>query len=201
MQLPNKTVGVGAGGTVIGAILASVIAVEGGYVNDPDDLGGETNYGITIAVARANGYFGDMKDLTKERAKNIYLSNYVYRPNFDQVLEQSKAVGTKLIDAGVNVGTYRPVCWLQDSINALNANYADVPQINVDCYIGKQTMSAYTALVQKRGAVKSCELLLKLIDARQTQHYLNLKQHKFTVGWVDHRIGNVPLSECTYGTD
>lgn len=201
MQIPSKTIGVGAGGTLIGAILSGVIAVEGGYVNDPDDAGGETNYGITAEVARASGYHGDMRELSVERAKNIYLYKYVYQPNFDQVLNESAALGAKLVDAGVNVGTYYPVCWFQKSLNSLNANYADNPQIATDCYVGKNTINAYKALVAKRGAIQSCELLLKMIDAYQAQYYIGLNQGKFISGWINKRIGNVPLSECSHGVN
>ena len=37
-------------------IINEIIGVEGGYVNDPSDSGGETNFGITVAVARQFGY-------------------------------------------------------------------------------------------------------------------------------------------------
>lgn len=39
-------------------IIDEIIRVEGGYVNDPADSGGETNFGVTVAVARAHGYTG-----------------------------------------------------------------------------------------------------------------------------------------------
>jgi len=41
-------------------IINQIIDVEGGYVNDPSGSGGETNFGITEAVARAYGYAGAM---------------------------------------------------------------------------------------------------------------------------------------------
>lgn len=49
---------------------------EGGYVNDKDDKGGETNWGISKAVAREYGYKGEMKDLSKKTANNIYYNLY-----------------------------------------------------------------------------------------------------------------------------
>ena len=45
-------------------VIDQIIKVEGGYVNDPSDSGGETNYGITKHVARKYGYKGSMKRFT-----------------------------------------------------------------------------------------------------------------------------------------
>ena len=55
--------------------LDELIKREGGYVNNPADRGGATKYGITEAVARANGFKGNMKDLPLEVAKAIYKSS------------------------------------------------------------------------------------------------------------------------------
>jgi len=49
-----------------------VLRYEGGYVNDPHDLGGETNYGIS---KRSNPSV-DIKNLTREGAKEIYRIAY-----------------------------------------------------------------------------------------------------------------------------
>ena len=57
------------GATVIGAIALAITAtlgIEGGYVNDPVDPGGETNHGVTIGTARDFGYTGAMVDLKRE---------------------------------------------------------------------------------------------------------------------------------------
>lgn len=51
---------------------ANVVGIEGRYSNNPADPGGETMYGVTIAVARANGYTGPMKDMPLETAQRIY---------------------------------------------------------------------------------------------------------------------------------
>lgn len=54
--------------------LEELIKREGGYVNNPADRGGATKYGITQAVARENGWNGNMKDLPLEFAK-VFIKN------------------------------------------------------------------------------------------------------------------------------
>ena len=49
---------------------------EGGYVNHPNDPGGETMYGVTKRVANAHGYWGDMRKLPKSLAKQITEQSY-----------------------------------------------------------------------------------------------------------------------------
>ena len=56
---------------LIARAIDAILRAEGGYVNDPQDKGGETNYGITVAVARANGYAGPMRDLPVAMARAI----------------------------------------------------------------------------------------------------------------------------------
>ena len=94
-------------GAAVLAIAAGVFAVEGGYSNNPADPGGETNDGVTAAVARSHGYDGPMHELPKETAQQIYIGSYVEGPGFHRVVAISPAVGEKLVDAGVNAGTGR----------------------------------------------------------------------------------------------
>jgi len=67
---------------VIDNVLNGIIASEGGFVNDPADHGGATNYGITLNTLRAqDGYEGatidTIKSLDVEVAKLIYTQTYV----------------------------------------------------------------------------------------------------------------------------
>ena len=50
----------------IDALIDALIEREGGYVHHPADKGGATCFGVTEAVARANGYVGDMRFLPRE---------------------------------------------------------------------------------------------------------------------------------------
>lgn len=183
------------GAAVLG-IVATVFAVEGGYSNNPADPGGETNHGVTVAVARQDGYTGPMRDLPKERAEFIYRKGYVARPGFEPIIAMSPAVGLKVVDAGVNAGTARAARWFQAALNQMSRGGQDYPLVSEDGQIGPQTLAAYRALERKRGRTKACELVLKLMDIQQGTHYTSLKKPMFVVGWVDHRIGNVPLERC-----
>lgn len=187
-------------GALILAVVGGVVAVEGGYVNDPNDAGGETNHGITATVAREHGYDGPMRSLPVDKARDIYAATYITAPQFHRVLAQSPAVGTKLVDIGVNAGQGRAARWFQQTLNDLSRGGRDFAPVAVDGAIGSRSMEAYAALEKRRGRVKACELTIKLLEGYQTAHYTALAKGpanaSFLVGWLDHRIGNVPLSRC-----
>lgn len=183
--------------SAVAAIVAAVFAVEGGYVNNPADPGGATNHGVTERVARSHGYKGDMQDLPREFADWVYRADYIDKPGFAPVIQLSPAVGHKVVDAGVNAGPTRAARWYQQALSDLSRAGQDYPRPAVDGRIGPATLAAYQALQRKRGPVKACELTIKLIDAQQAHHYTRaLAMPAFVVGWVDHRIGNVPLARC-----
>ena len=89
-----------------------LLGYEGGYTNNPADPGGETNWGITVAVARENGYIGSMKDMDQSVAKTIYAKKY-WLGAFDQL---PYPVAFQVFDAAVNSGAGQAVRWLQRSV-------------------------------------------------------------------------------------
>ena len=189
--------GAGTTGGIVAFILASILYFEGGYVNDPRDPGGETKYGITLEVAREYGYQGNLIDLTLKQAQQIYTDEYINKPNFNKILEITPAVAHKLIDVGVNTGTYRSSLWFQKALNSLSRNGKDFPKVFEDGKVGENTINSYKKFLEKRGTIKGCEMIIKLIDAQQGTYYMSLTRlSEFTVGWVDNRVGNVALSQC-----
>ena len=183
--------------TAILAIILGVLSLEGGYVNHPSDPGGETNWGITKQTAKEHGYVGPMVNLPRETAIDIYAESYVYKPNFSAVIEISEPVGTKLVDAGVNVGHSRSSRWYQQALNSFSRGCKDYPCISVDGRIGPGTLSAHRSLKSKRGNALSCKLLIRSLDAQQGSHYLSLHAlQEFNVGWFSHRIGNISEDLC-----
>lgn len=188
------------GGGIAGAIaliLAAVYANEGGYVNDRHDPGGETNHGITIAVARDNGFTGRMIDLKRRCtsdaevcADKIYTEKYILKPGFGPFIEIAPAIAEELVDTAVNMGPPRPSKWLQEAVGA-----------PVDGKIGKVTVAAYIRLEQRLGKERACVQTLDFLDNRQAAEYLRLIRvnpvlAKYRKGWLNNRIGNVDRARC-----
>lgn len=100
--------------------LEAIIDKEGGDVNHPSDHGHATKFGITEAVARSNGYQGDMRDLPLAMAKSIYKQQYWFEPQFDQINKISPAIAEELLDTAINCGVNFTKPLLQRALNLLN---------------------------------------------------------------------------------
>ena len=86
-----------------------VIGHEGGYVNDPNDPGGETNWGISKrSYPNVN-----IKKLTREGAKAIYLRDFWNRVHADRLPD---GVAFQLFDFAVNSGIETAVRYLQRAV-------------------------------------------------------------------------------------
>lgn len=177
----------------IAPYIDALILREGGYVDHPADHGGKTRWGITEAVARQNGYDGDMRHLPREKAEAIYRQVYWTAPRFDRIAKRAKRLAIRLLDSGVNVGPAVASGFLQRALNALNRNGRDFPDLLVDRQIGPVTLAALDAFLKLRGA-QGEEVLCKAIDALQGVHYIHLaearpSQEAFAYGWIANRIG------------
>lgn len=162
-------------------IIGEIIRLEGGYINDPDDSGGVTNYGITERVARDYGYEGAMEDLTKQGARYIYTQLYFEPIWYDKLRVISVDIANEVADTAVNMGVKRSVIFLQQCLNALND--ADLVQ---DGVMGDKTY----------GELKTCRdygILLKALNCLQGEFYITLannrrKDRKFVYGWLKNRV-------------
>lgn len=170
-----------------------LIKREGGYVNNPNDRGGATNFGITEAVARVNGWKGPMRDLPLDLAKQIYKQQYWINPRFDQVNSLSPLIAEELLDTGVNCGVAFAKPLLQRALNLLNnegkAGYAD---LEVDGVYGSNTLGALKTYLAKRGKDGE-KVMLKVLNIMQGQRYIeicerNPTQEQFFYGWISNRI-------------
>lgn len=176
----------------INTIIDKVLDTEGGYVNDPLDSGGETNWGITVKVARENGYLGDMEDMPKAVAHSIYYKQYVIVPGFDKIMAISEQIAEELIDTGVNMGVSVAGRFLQRALNALNNQSTDYPDLVVDGKIGNTSINALKSFLNKRGNDGEVVLLMAL-NSLQAVRYLEIsearpKNERFLYGWIRARV-------------
>lgn len=173
-------------------IIDEIIAREGGYVNDPDDAGGATRYGITEKVARAHGYKGDMKSLSRDTAVSIYKSDYWTGPRFDQIGAVNMEVAVELMDTGVNMGPAAATKFLQRCLNVFNQQGRAYPDMSVDGMIGPRTVAAFRSFVAARGK-EGVNVMLKSLNSLQGARYIELAEQRpanesFVYGWMANRV-------------
>lgn len=177
----------------IDKLIDDVIAIEGEYSNHPADRGGPTRWGVTEAVARRNGYIGEMRHFPYDQAVAIYKRNYWVRPGFDKVSSHAPRLAKELFDTGINMGPAAAAGFLQRALNALNRNARDYADIKIDRQIGPQTIGALEQFMRKRGASGET-VLLKAVEALQGERYIKLAEQRpaneaFLYGWLANRIG------------
>lgn len=177
----------------ISDIINGVIRREGGYVNNPDDRGGPTKYGITEVKARAWGYSGDMRDLPRDLAYRIYEHDYYLGPNFNLINSHSEIIAEELVDSAVNLGDHWPARWLQEWLNVFNRRGTDYPDISVDGRCGPATAGALEGFLAVRGD-EGERVLLRALNCSQGERYKDLtlareRNETFTYGWVRERVG------------
>jgi len=122
-------------------IAEEIVVREGGYVNDPDDPGGATNYGVTIHTMRRLGLdldgdgavtSRDVKRLTRHQAVDIFLKHYFEAPRIGDLPEPLQA---SVFDMQVNAGA-NAVKILQHLLCKMGFVVA------VDGVLGPQSLSA-----------------------------------------------------------
>lgn len=174
------------------AVFDQVLGKEGGYVNHPNDKGGETIWGITVAVARANGYTGEMKNMSRDQALAIYKKDYWFKPKFDQLAVISPSIATKLADIGVNMGVRVGVTFLQRWLNGFNNQGKQYANISTDGLLGPGSFGALKEFLRLRGK-EGEKNMLKAINCSQGDRYLDITEGRpangaFLYGWINNRI-------------
>lgn len=122
-------------------IARDIVAREGGYVNDPDDPGGATKFGVTIHTMRRLGLdltgdgavdAQDVQLLTRDQAEKIFLDHYYIRPRIDEL---PTALQASVFDMHVNAGA-NAFKILQRLFNEMRIEVA------VDGIVGPRTIAA-----------------------------------------------------------
>ena len=149
-----------------------IVAREGGYVNDPDDPGGATKYGVTIHTMRRLGLdldgdgavtAEDVKRLSRAQAVEIFLQHYFLKP---RIAELPAALHATVFDMYVNAGS-NAVKILQRLLNQLGED------VGVDGAIGPQTIAA-TA----RAAARAPDHIVDAYGIARRNYYLAIADRR-----------------------
>ena len=154
------------------ACLPRILKHEGGYVDHPDDPGGATNLGVTLATARAykldmdrDGDVdkADVKALKAADVAPVYHRGYWLASSADVC---PAGLDYIVFDCAVNQGVGRAVRWLQQ-----------VAGVTADGVIGPKSIAAIKALDSARA--------VKAYAALREAHYRSLPTFKtFGKGWI-----------------
>ena len=144
-------------------IIEKVLEHEGGYVNDPKDLGGETKYGITKRFYPDV----DIKNLTIEQATEIYKKDYWDKNKVESLPQNLWHI---YFDMCVNMGKRTAVKVLQRAANNKGRD------IEVDGGLGPMTIGALKGVELDRVRAFRVKYYVDLITARP-------EQEKFYLGW------------------
>lgn len=140
-----------------------VIKHEGGYVDNPNDPGGETKYGIT----KRDHPGIDIKSLTKLDAAKIYHREYWLAYKMDRIVH--RAIATKILDMMVNLGAVTAITLVQRAVNYLVPRKTE---ICVDGSLGPQTIKAINTSVS--------DLLILALRAYHVSRYVQLVESSDT---------------------
>jgi lysozyme family protein len=151
-------------------IIEVVLEHEGGYVNDPKDPGGETNFGI----AKRSHPDVDIKNLTKEGAKEIYKEVYWDKNKVESLPEDLWHI---YFDMCVNQGKSRAVRIIQRAVNGKGGS------LDVDGGLGPMTIEA----------IGKSRVELDRVRAYRVKYYADLVTKKpdlerFYFGWFKRAL-------------
>ena len=172
---------------------------EGGYVNDTDDVGGETYKGISrkynpswegweIIDSYKNDEMIDfLTSITNDEKLQKLVHSFYKQKYFDPYRgdELSPLLAAEMFDTAVNMGVGRAVSFLQTSLNLLNRNGALYNDMLVDGDYGPTTHARLAQYMELDGDEA---ILLKMLNVLQGAHYINYmkqspKQEKYARGW------------------
>ena len=153
-----------------------VLKNEGRYVNDPEDPGKETKYGISQrSYPNLN-----IRQLSLKDAEKIYFCDYWLKGKFEQIPDEN--VATQLFDLSVNLGIRATTIVLQRALRSVGINVVE------DGLLGSQTLSGVIFCCTPNGSKPSN--LLAAIKSEAAGYYRLIaakhpQQQKFLQGWLN----------------
>ncbi len=151
-------------------IITNVLNNEGGYVNNPTDMGGETNFGIS----KRSYPDVDIKNLTSDQAKCIYKRDFWDKQQYNNI--DNIIIAAKIFDLSVNMGPAKANTLIQRALRSVGK------KVNEDGILGIATLNA----INKASSTE----LLAALKSEAAGYYrsiviLKKEQSKFLQGWLN----------------
>ena len=173
------------------ALAAEIVRREGGYVDDPDDPGGATKYGVTIASFRQFGSdhtgdgridTADLRQMALSEAAQIFVEHYFRRPGLAML---PPCLQASVFDMYVNAGS-NAVKILQRMLTAQGWTLVD------DGQIGPRTAAAASAAARALGdealanayGIARRDYYYALADARPSSRKYARRRDGGKGGWI-----------------
>jgi len=146
-----------------------LLSIEGDYVNDPDDPGGETKYGIS-----KRSYPNlDIKNLTIDSAIDIYYKDFWLKYKLNSI--RSSAIATQLLLIFVNLSPQSASTCVQKAINSIQLS------VEEDGIFGSKTIDMLNKLPECH---MGDHLRLELVKFYLNRVRINRRQLKNLEGWI-----------------
>lgn len=165
-----------------------VLPHEGGYNEIKGDVGGATNFGISLVFLKSiNEDIDKDGDVDKQDIKllNVNLAQEIYFDNFWKTIYEKlpELTSIKVFDSAINMGTVQAHVLLQRALNTLGNN------ISTDGLIGNKTLTIASKYTDKEILDSFCK--------EQSKFYNNLvikkpEYSKFLKGWLN-RANHKPI--------
>lgn len=173
-----------------------VLKHEGGYVDDTDDPGGVTNYGVSLRWLRSVGEIDgtligdldgdgdvdadDIRQMSKEDAEHLYRTLWWDKYQYDEIEDQ--VVANKVFDLAVNMSARQSHKILQRALRANNL------EVQVDGIIGPKTMTSIN-LFDNTETYIGVDCLIAAMRSEAASFYRVLiaqkpKFEKYRAGWL-----------------
>lgn len=159
-----------------------VLAREGGYVNLHDDMGGETNFGITQKMY--NRYLSNIrddrklsvKDMSRDTAIKVYDMMFWRGKLYDKIINQKLC--NYIFDMSVNMGYAQSIKLVQRSLWAANH---EISFVDDDGIMGSRTLDE----INNAGAVLLNPLIAERAGFYRCLAAANDSQKQFLEGWLN----------------
>ena len=158
-------------------LVPHILKWEGGFINDPDDLGGATNKGVTIKTYtffrwrkhQSTPTIDDLKNISDEEFTAILKEMYWDACRADRI--ESQSVANAIVDWAWNSGTVTAAKGLQKALG-----------VTVDGVIGNVTLSAINSI--------DAETMFDLVQKTRIAYLERIcvsrpANKKFMKGWMN----------------